>query len=170
MNNDDDGIKYPGVYRGRVLRNDDQKKRGRITAHCEDVHGLLPTTWAEPCMPMTGPGSGMFVVPPISANVWLMFELGDVNHPIWIGCFWKELNEVPLMALASQPPLHDIVLQTSAGYSISVSDKTGIMLRSPGGAVMVFSDAVISITTGKNASIEMTGPSVTINKGALAVT
>jgi Type VI secretion system/phage-baseplate injector OB domain len=86
MNDDDEGPKFPGVYRGRVINNQDPLGKGRVTAQCPDVHGLLPTTWAMPCAPMTGLQSGIYIVPPLNAGVWIMFEEGDINHPIWIGC------------------------------------------------------------------------------------
>lgn len=81
----DDG--YYGKYRGKVLKNDDPLKRGRIMPSVPAVlDGEL--TWAEPCVPYAGPKLGWFVVPPVGANVWIEFEAGDPSRPIWTGCFW----------------------------------------------------------------------------------
>ncbi|MGB8345347.1 MAG: phage baseplate assembly protein V [Ktedonobacteraceae bacterium] len=33
---------------------------------------------------------GFYTIPPIDANVWIEFEAGDPNLPIWTGCFWEE--------------------------------------------------------------------------------
>ena len=53
-----------------------------------DVLGLVPSTWAEPCVPLagpTGPPMGVYLVPPIGAGVWVEFEHGDPDYPIWVG-------------------------------------------------------------------------------------
>jgi hypothetical protein len=170
MINDDDeeGRTYPGVYRGRVISNADPLGKGRVTAQCPDVHGLLPTTWAMPCVPMTGLQSGVYLVPPLHAGVWIMFEEGDINHPIWMGCWWDGREEVPALAQASVPPNHAIVLQTVKGYSISISDTMGIMLKSPGGASIILTDSGLTITAGK-AAIKMQGVPVSINGKALVI-
>ena len=167
--NEDEGRKYPGVYRGRVINNQDPLSKGRVTAQCPDVHGLLPTTWAMPCVPITGLQSGTYFVPPLNAGVWIMFEEGDINHPIWMGCWWDGREEVPALAQASAP-LHAIVLQTPRQLSISLDDKTGILIRGPGGAMISISDVGITINNGKGAIIDMVGKAVVVNQGALVVT
>ncbi len=85
-----------GKFRGKVLKNDDPLRRGRIMPSVPAVlEGEL--TWAEPCVPYAGPKLGWFAVPPVGANVWVEFEAGDVNRPIWTGCFWgaEEANGPP---------------------------------------------------------------------------
>ena len=44
--------------------------------------------WALPCVPFAGPGVGFLALPPVEANVWVEFEAGDPDYPIWSGCFW----------------------------------------------------------------------------------
>ena len=46
----------------------------------------------------------------------------------------------------------------------------GIMLKSTTGATIMVNDAGIFIQNGKGASIIMTGPTVTINNGAMVIT
>ena len=41
-----------------------------------------------PSVPFAGPKVGFFAIPPVGANVWVEFEAGDTDHPIWSGCFW----------------------------------------------------------------------------------
>ncbi len=89
---------FYGKYRGTVVSNLDPDFKGRITAMVPDVLGLVPTTWATPCVPMTGlPGlqSGLYVVPEIGASVWMEFEHGDPDYPIWTGCFWSGFDGRP---------------------------------------------------------------------------
>ena len=51
-------------------------------------------SWAMPCVPYAGQGIGFFAIPPVKANVWVEFEGGDPDHPVWSGCFWGA-REVP---------------------------------------------------------------------------
>ena len=79
---------FLGKYRGTVVNNVDPMQMGRLQAIVPDVTSLLPTSWALPCVPMAGPQAGQFVVPPVGAAVWMEFEQGDPDYPIWTGCFW----------------------------------------------------------------------------------
>jgi hypothetical protein len=180
--------RYYGKYRGTVLNNVDPEQRGRIQAMVPDVQGLIPTTWCMPCVPMAGIEQGTFMIPQIKAGVWIEFEQGDPDYPIWVGGFWGAFAEVPKSALVPPPipPGQTVVFQTSLLHSLVISDAPplpvmapipppapvgtgGIVLRSPSGATIVVNDAGIFINNGKGASIEMVGPSVMINKAALVV-
>ena len=85
---------YFGKYRGRVESNIDEELMGRIQVSCPAVPGLR-LGWAMPCVPYAGPGVGWFAIPPIGADVWVEFEAGDPNYPIWAGCFWQA-GQIPI--------------------------------------------------------------------------
>jgi hypothetical protein len=168
---------YYGKYRATVLNNVDPEFRGRIQMMCPDVAGLLPTSWAEACAPLSGtPPMGVYLVPPIGAAVWAEFEAGDIGRPIWTGCRWASKADVPTDATIGLPASPNIVLQTVAQHALILSDMPptpatgGIMLRSTTRAMIVVNDSGIYIDNGKGASIKLVGPSVTINNGALVVT
>ncbi len=192
--------RYYGKYRGTVFNNIDPEQRGRIQAIVPDVQGLVPTNWALPCVPLAGIQEGVFMVPQLKAAVWIEFEQGDPDYPIWVGGFWGQASpvpgvpvlphpEIPLAAVLPPPipPGQNIVIQTTLQHSLIISDALpipiptgipapatpgtgGIILRSPSGAMIVVNDTGIYIHNGKGASIEMMGPSVMINKVALVVT
>lgn len=166
--------KYYGKYRGTVLNNVDPMMQGRILAIVPDVLGIITSSWCMPCVPIAGMQTGMFVLPTIGAKVWIEFEGGNTDYPIWSGCFWGSAAEVPALALTGIPSSPNIVLQTLAQNTLVVSDLPGptggIMLKSPTGASIIVNDTGIYIQNGKGASIVMTGPSVTINSGALVIT
>ena len=165
--------KYYGKYRGTVLNNVDPLQIGRILVMVPDVSALLPTSWALPCVPIAGKQMGTFFVPQVGAGVWVEFEQGDPDYPIWTGGFWGLVAEVPALALAGIPASPNIVLQTTGQNTIVISDLPGptggIMLKSATGATLIVNDTGIYIQNGKGASIFMVGPSVTINNGALTV-
>jgi len=165
--------RYYGKYRGTVVLNVDPEQRGRITAQVPDVLGMIPSSWALPCLPIAGKQQGTYFVPQVGAGVWIEFENGDVNHPIWTGGFWGLAAEVPALALAGNPASPSLVLQSGLQNCIVISDLPGptggIMLRSTTGATIIVNDTGIYIQNGKGASLVMTGPTVTINNGALVV-
>jgi uncharacterized protein involved in type VI secretion and phage assembly len=106
--------------------------------------------------------------------VWIEFEQGDPDYPIWVGAFWGSAAEVPALAFTVPPGLSGITLQTTLQNGIVISDvpgpSGGIMLKSTTGATLIVNDTGIYIQNGKGASIVMTGPTVTVNAGALVVT
>lgn len=165
--------RFYGVYRGTVVTNVDPMQLGRITAIVPDVGGAIPTTWAMPCVPLAGKQMGTFMVPQVGAGVFLQFEAGDPDRPVWIGGWWGTAAEVPALALAGVPGDPNIVIQTALQNAVVVSDLAGptggIMLRSTTGATIIVNDTGIYIQNGKGASIVMTGPTVTVNNGALVV-
>jgi len=165
--------KYYGKYRGVVVNNVDPLQIGRLLVQVPDVGGLIPSTWAMPCFPMTGKQMGVYAVPQIGAGVWVEFEQGDRDYPIWSGSWYGLAAEVPALALAGVPANPPIVLQTMLQNAVVVSDLPGptggIMLKSTTGASITVNDTGIYIQNGKGASIVMTGPTVTVNGGALVV-
>lgn len=165
--------KFLGKYRGTVVNNVDPEQRGRIQVMVPDVSNVMVSSWALPCAPVGGMQTGMFAVPPIGAGVWVEFEQGDPDYPIWTGCFWGSAAEVPAMAKTVPPAVSGITLQTILQNGIVISDVPGptggIMLKSTTGASIIVNDTGIYIQNGKGASIVMTGPTVTINQGALVI-
>ncbi len=100
--------RYFGKYRAVVVDNEDPDKLGRVKFICPEVMGLPdpstapPTSvtsgWAWPCFPFGSDwnhassykgqrdhGVGVFAVPEVGSGVWVEFEAGDVNRPIWVG-------------------------------------------------------------------------------------
>ncbi|WP_323001813.1 phage baseplate assembly protein V [Denitromonas sp.] len=165
--------KYYGKYRGMVLNNIDPMQQGRLQVQVPDVAGLAPASWAMPCVPLAGLQNGMMALPVIGSGVWVEFEQGNPDHPIWVGCFWGSAAEVPALALATPPGLPAITFQTPLQNGVTISDLPGptggIMLKSATGATLIVNDTGIYIQNGKGAMITLVGPTVTINNGALTV-
>jgi uncharacterized protein involved in type VI secretion and phage assembly len=170
MSNDQ---KHYGKYRGTVINNIDPLQIGRLLVQVPDIGGLIPSSWAMPCFPIAGKQMGAYIIPQIGAGVWVEFEQGDQDYPIWSGCWYGSAAEVPALALAGNPVSPSIVLQTGLQNSIVISDLPGptggIMIKSTTNATLIVNDTGIYIQNGKGASLVMVGPSVTINNGALTI-
>jgi hypothetical protein len=169
--------RYYGKYRGTVLVNVDPMQIGRIMAQVPDVLGELPSSWAMPCVPAAGIQSGVFIVPPLGSQVWIEFEQGDPDYPIWTGGFWGLVADVPVLATAPPaiPPGGNIVIQTTGENSLILSDAVpspatgGIILKSVSGAMIVVNETGIYLSNGQGATITLIGPTVAINVTALTV-
>jgi hypothetical protein len=169
--------RYYGKYRATVIENIDPEQRARLLAQVPDVLGETISSWAMPCVPAAGIESGIFIVPPIGSSIWVEFEQGNPDYPIWTGGFWGLAADVPALALAPPaiPPGQNIVLQTTGENTVILSDSAptpatgGIILKTLSGAMLVINETGIYIDNGQGASITLVGPTVDINLGALTV-
>jgi hypothetical protein len=169
--------RYFGKYRGLVIDNIDPQQIGRVMLQCSDVLGETPSSWAMPCVAAAGIQAGCFVVPPIGSQVWVEFEQGNPDYPIWTGGFWGLVADVPALAAVPPaiPPGQNILLQTTGQNMLLISDAAptpatgGIILKSTSGAMIVVNDTGIYISNGQGASVTLVGPSVDVNIGALTV-
>lgn len=157
---------FYGKYRGKVENNVDPMQLGRIQVSVPAVLGEGRMSWAMPCVPYAGSGVGFFAIPSTDANVWVEFEGGDPDYPIWSGCFWGT-GEVP-----AQPAVAEMkVFKTDIG-TITLNDLPGvggITIETTSGMKIVISALGIEINDGQGGSIKLTGPQVSVNEGALEV-
>lgn len=165
-----------GKYRGTVTDNVDPKQRGRLRLNVPDVFGDKDSTWAEACVPLAGPTGapmGVYLVPPVGTGVWVEFERGDKDYPIWVGCIWggDDSSSVPADAKQGLPASPNIVLQTQSQNNLVISGGPvdGITLTTASGAQISISEQGITIDNGQGATIELKGPRVSINGDALEV-
>lgn len=159
-----------GKFRGTVTDIQDPLMTGRIRAKVPDVLGDLESGWAMPCAPFGGSGMGFFALPKVGAGVWIEFEHGDPDFPIWVGCWFGSVAEMPSDLLA--PPYKKVMLKTEGGHSIILDDTPGIggiTLQTSGGQKIVMNATGIEIDNGTGGKIKMTGPQVSVNDGALDV-
>jgi hypothetical protein len=155
-----------GKYRGTVVDNQDLPPSGRLLV---SVPGIVITNWAMPCVPLTDVLMGTFVRPRIGANVWVEFERGDPDKPIWVGCWWGE-GQIPAMAEESNAaPALPVITMESATAGISVSD-TPIPAggTTPGNVNLIAGKGVVTIALTP-ASVNITGPTVTITTETFTV-
>jgi hypothetical protein len=87
--------KFFGKYRGVVTNNVDPLQTGRIRVQVPDVLGNNEVTWAMPCVPCSVSKKVGSSLPEVGARVWIEFEQGDPDRPIWTGCFYSDAAETP---------------------------------------------------------------------------
>jgi Type VI secretion system/phage-baseplate injector OB domain len=113
--------RFYGKYRGLVLINIDPLGQGRLKALVPEVLGETPSSWALPSAPYAGSGSGLFAMPPINAGVWIEFEAGDVNRPIWSGAWWGS-GEVPKDEKGTPALFTTKILRSDFGLLVALDD------------------------------------------------
>ncbi|MCA9320232.1 MAG: baseplate assembly protein [Planctomycetes bacterium] len=141
------GKELYGKYRGKVVLNIDPMEQGRLVALVPAVSDQ-PLTWALPCSPYVGDGLGFLMLPPIGANVWIEFEGGDADHPIWSGGFWAQ-GEAP-----AKPMIPTTRVLRTEKATLTFDDLHAAVrfeIETPSGTWQVVADTEgIAVTMGKS--------------------
>jgi uncharacterized protein involved in type VI secretion and phage assembly len=188
--------KYFGKYRGTISSNDDPCKLGRVRAIIPAVFGDKESGWALPCAFLGGEKVGFLCIPPVGAEIWVEFEAGNCDVPIWSGCFWTENNMLKAESVdirILKTAFATITLNDTSeekGITIETSnvkivlDKNGIELSNKGPKIILdkngieLSNETSKVVLDKNGielsnksqKIQLGSSNVSINNGALEVT
>ena len=161
---------FYGKYRGKVENNIDPMMLGRVQVSVPAVLGSGTLSWALPCAPYGGSGIGFFAVPPTGANVWVEFEAGSIDMPIWSGCFWDATGGPPTPAIPQNKffKTESISLQMSdlpgaGGFTLQVGAPAV-----PVPLTLTMDASGIKLAMGAF-SVALTASGVSINDGALEV-
>jgi len=164
--------KFLGNFRGKVLDNTDSSKKGRIKVEIYPFfQGIkaeyLP--WCVPAFPLsTGSGSGVgsFIVPAIGSFVWVFFEAGDVDQPVYFAEAPDFVHGLPSDRTTNYPDRK--VWKFSSGITIIVDDSdTSLRVIHPEGTSLVIaSDGKITLTGQEDITIT-SGGTITMTADSL---
>lgn len=122
-----DGIipieKLSGIYRAIVKDISDPQNRARIRVLIPAIHDIkakistLP--WADCCSIIAGPDRSAIRIPDVGDVVYVMFEQGDKNYPVWMGSWWGK-NDLPSEIPKGQESKH-LVIKAGEGFTIDIS-------------------------------------------------
>jgi hypothetical protein len=134
--------RFYGKHRAFVADNADPENRGRLRLNIPDVLGNdVVSGWALPCAPYGGTaGQGFFYIPDKNAGVWVEFEHGLLDYPVWVGTFWAKpggTTEVPPPGDTQSPPTSKII--KTKNHTIELADEDG--------------SEMITITDAKNKNV-----------------
>lgn len=86
--------RFFGKRRAIVEDNNDPNKLGRIKVKNLELFGNSASAWASPCFPFFGGrDSGFFSIPPVGSCVWIEFEEGLLDHPVYTGGFFPMIDD-----------------------------------------------------------------------------
>lgn len=155
--------RFYGVYRAIVSNVQDPEKLGRIKVYCPAVYGEgIESGWVLPSIQFIGNGFGLYCVPPSSINkkrkvyVWLMFEMGDPNFPIWFGS--------PIGSTNGLSDLHKSFRKKKDGSDRMMPNNYGII--TPGGHRIELDD---DSSSNEIRIIHSSGKQIVIGKNSVTV-
>lgn len=159
--------RFYGKYRGFVVDNADPEQLGRLKLRVPSVLGdEVVTGWATPCVPYGGEANqGLLLIPEKEAGVWVEFEEGDLEFPIWVGTFWSKPggeSELPKpndwdgteQDSVQNPPTRKII-KTVKGHTIQFEDADGkemvTIVEAKNGSVVTMDQDGVQVVDGANA-------------------
>jgi len=142
---------YFGKYRGIVQDNKDPLKLGRVKCIVPDVFGSDNLHWA---VSANAPFNGFWMLPSVGDQVWIEFERGEINLPIYTNSWYNNKN-ISLEFLKSYP--QNIVIKGKSGTIIQIDDSTGdLTIDNSNNSKMEFkSDGTISSKNEIGGSFEI---------------
>lgn len=159
---------YFGKYRGTVssLGQDADGVPFCLKAKIPAVFGDGGESgWARPCVPFAGPGHGFVFIPEVGDTVWIEFEAGRLDAPIWTGFAWRA-DQTPPSPGAEKVRL----IATTKGHRISLDeDGDEIAIIHPGGAKISITASGIALTLG-SCSLKISTTEINLNNGMVKVT
>lgn len=163
--------RFYGKYRAFVADNADQENRGRLRLRIPDVLGNdVVSGWALPCAPYGGTaGQGFFYIPDKDAGVWVEFEQGNLDYPIWVGTFWAKpggTTEVPPPGDSQSPPTSKII--KTKNHTIELADADGsetiIITDAKNKNVVTLDQNGVKIQADKDIELKCSGMKITTDK------
>jgi len=142
--------KFPGIYRGLVVDNNDPQQLGRVKVKIYPMLAEVATDslpWAVPMYPIVegaGSGIGYFAVPDINTMVYILFEQGDIYQPVYIGEAPDGAHGTPSERVTNYS--NRKVLKTSSGIVIYIDDTAKkLKVETAGGIYFEIDDTLKTI-------------------------
>lgn len=160
------GSSYFGKYRGIVTDVDDPNDQCRIRATVPAVLGEHPCGWALPSAPFGGDGHGFVMLPKVGSGVWIEFEAGRLDNPIWSGAWWAggqrpEPRGAGVRVIVSEKG-HKVILDDEAN-EVQVVHGDDLIPK-----VIRITDSEIVLTCGA-CEIKITNENISLNNGLIKV-
>jgi len=153
---------FPGIYRAFVRSNKDPQTRARLRVEIPMIHSegtsVNSLPWADCCNLAAGPNKAALYLPKVGDVVWIMFEHGNPQYPVWMGSWWgapKGKTELPEELRGDDASDH-FVLKTAKGNIVDMYDgPTGceISIISGGNNKIIISDIDNLISVDASATL-----------------
>ncbi|WP_338761597.1 phage baseplate assembly protein V [Massilia sp. METH4] len=157
------GTSYFGKYRGVVTNVDDPENQCRIRATVPAVLADKETGWALPAVPFAGDGHGMVMLPEVGAGVWIEFEAGQLDSPIWSGTWWASGQRPDPQGAAVR------VLVSVHGHKVVLDDAADeLVITHGGGPEIKLTSSAVEITCGA-CKLVIGQQDISLNNGLIKV-
>ena len=145
-------MKFFGKYRAIVTDVKDPENKGRIKVKCPKVLGEYSSHWCMPCVPYAVDNGGIFFLPELQEVVWIEFEEGDPDKPIWVGGWWAK-NLSPILDADYNLKAGKRKMIKTTKHTITIDDNAGaenITIEDYSGNKIVMDKDGIIITSCKD--------------------
>jgi uncharacterized protein involved in type VI secretion and phage assembly len=146
-----------GKYRAIVVNIQDKLHMGRILVKCPQIYGESDSPYCLPCMPFTGNNYGTIMLPDINSTVWIEFEEGDTDYPVWTGGWWTQ-DKTPYTSYTDAN--YKTIIKSKTGHTILLNDKVGeesIQIVDKSGSKLTLSSTGINIESSSDLVLKATG-------------
>jgi uncharacterized protein involved in type VI secretion and phage assembly len=151
--------RFYGVYRAFVVANEDPDAPGQPDPHARlrvrvpivgDRDNVSRLAW--PIVPLAGNGFGLKSLPPVDSQVYVMFEAGRLDAPIWLGGWWGDGQMPSGLAAAEQhgwvtPEGNKIIFDGTSGAEAITVERVG------GGKVEIDSSGNVTVENKSGAKV-----------------
>jgi len=152
-----------GKYRGVVTDNNDPEGLARIKVQVPAVMGETEVGWCLPALPFAGDGHGLVMLPEVASMVWVEFEAGSVDFPIWTGCFFTPGQRPSPAATGAR------LIASVRGHKLLLDDDGDtVLIEHSGGARIELSMTAITLEV-LGSKIEMGAAAISFNNGVVKI-
>jgi phage baseplate assembly protein gpV len=157
------GSTYYGKYRGIVTDVDDPDNRCRIRARVDNLLDGEETGWALPAAPFAGDGHGMVVLPAVGSGVWIEFEAGNLDLPIWSGGWWAGGQRPDPQGAKLR-----VIVSETGNQVVLDDDQDEVRIVHNGGPEIKISASEVVITVGA-CEFKIGATDISLNNGLIKV-
>ena len=146
--------RYYSKYRAFVYSNEDPEGLSRLRLVIPGISDQPRQDWAFPANQFSGPSYGAHVIPPEGSMVWVEFEQGDPEEPIWsYGHFGeRDVDSMDPRLLKTD----NFWFGTPGGYLIEADDDSEeLRITDPFGSRIYLNKSGFSVGTAKGKKIFM---------------
>ncbi|MCE5257916.1 MAG: VgrG-related protein [Chloroflexi bacterium] len=148
---------------GIVTNNNDPDDLGRVKIKFPWLDADIESDWARVASPGAGNKRGLYCLPEVNDEVFVVFEQGDIGRPIVVGGIWNGIDKPPLAVgdaqrngdvvqrvfvsrkghkiIIREENSASITIETAGGHQIVLDDDGGkILVKSKGGQELALDD------------------------------
>jgi uncharacterized protein involved in type VI secretion and phage assembly len=160
-------------YLARVVSLDDPDRRNRVQVRLiafDDVDNQDAPMWARVVAPFAGSDRGVFFLPDVDDEVFVVFMNGDARFPVILGGLWNGNASSPADIESGGTNRYKRI-KSKNGVVITMDDQQGqetLHMETPGGQKVTLQDGpgtiIVEDSNGNSVKLESAG--ITINASA----
>ncbi len=158
-----EATRFYGKYRGQVTDVDDPERNCRVKALVPGVMGETEVGWALPAFAFAGAGYGQVLLPEVGDLVWIEFEAGNLNYPIWTGAFFLNGQRPEPSGNGAR------VIVSKKGHQLVLDDDADTLtVKHAMGATLEMTATEITLSIGANKMV-MSLTAISFNEGVVKI-